>query len=139
MWCWDSLASRFLGPLLLKSCRVWGWFLPNTFQGLHFLFSGSLSWRIAIWTICPWNKFKEKAQCDLAMVIWIVSIEKTFYLTRTTVKAQRIKMPYIEKSLAATSNRFWPYCALDAWPTNETYCLTRASSSFMQIWFLDTI
>ena len=34
-----------------------------------------------------------------------------------------------------TSKSLWPYCALDAWPPNETYCLTRASSSFMQIWF----
>ena len=55
----------FLGPLLLKSYRVWGWFIPKTFQGLHFLFSRSLIWRIAIWTICLWNKFEEKAQCDI--------------------------------------------------------------------------
>ena len=25
-----------LGPHLLKSCRVWWWFIPKTFQGLHF-------------------------------------------------------------------------------------------------------
>ena len=57
--------SGLLGPLLLKSGRVWGWFVPKTFQGLHFLFSGSLSWWIAIWVICPWNKFEEKKQCEL--------------------------------------------------------------------------
>jgi hypothetical protein len=27
------------------------------------LFSESLSWKIATWTICLWNKFEEKAQC----------------------------------------------------------------------------
>ena len=31
-----------------------------TFQGLYFLFSGSLSWSMYIWAICPWNKFDEK-------------------------------------------------------------------------------
>ena len=61
--------SGLLGPLLLKCCRVWGWFLPKTFQGLHFLFSGSLSWSIYIWAICPWNKFDEKAQCGTALIL----------------------------------------------------------------------
>ena len=51
--------------------RVWGWFVPKNFQGLHFLFSESLSWRIAIWTICPWNKIEEKAQCDPVLKIFM--------------------------------------------------------------------
>ena len=61
----------FLGPLLLKSCGGWGWFIPKTFQGLHFLFSGELIWSRDFWVICPWNKFGEKAQC--ACVMGIVS------------------------------------------------------------------
>ena len=64
MYCWDSFVSGLLGPLLLIGRRVWGWFFPKTFQGLHFLSSVLLSWRIAIWTICSWNKIEEKAQCD---------------------------------------------------------------------------
>ncbi len=65
MYCWNSLASRLLGPLLLKSGRVWGWFVPKTFQGIHFLFSGPLKWSIDIGAMCLWNKFDEKAQCEL--------------------------------------------------------------------------
>ena len=55
--------SGLLGPLLLKSRRVWGWLVPKTFQGLHFLFSGSLSWcylpvkriwrKRAVWSCSP--------------------------------------------------------------------------------------
>ena len=59
-----SHTSGHLGPLLFKSGPVWGWFIPKTFQGLHSLFSRSLIWRIAIRTICLWNKFEEKAQCE---------------------------------------------------------------------------
>ena len=61
-----------LGPLLFKSLGVWGWFIPKTFQGLPFLFSGSLSWLMYIWVICPWNKFDEKAQCktDIRICNW---------------------------------------------------------------------
>jgi hypothetical protein len=33
--CWDSLASGHLGPLLLKSRGVWGWFYTKTFQVLY--------------------------------------------------------------------------------------------------------
>ena len=55
--------SGLLWPLLLKSRRVWGWFVPKTFQGLHFLFSWSLSWRTAFWVICSWNEFEEREQC----------------------------------------------------------------------------
>ena len=40
--CWDSLASGLLGPLLLKSLGVRGWFYPKTFQGLHSCFLGHL-------------------------------------------------------------------------------------------------
>ena len=58
--------SRPLGPLLLKSCRVWEWFNPKTFQGLHFLFSGELIWSIDIWVICPWNKFGKKRSVELS-------------------------------------------------------------------------
>ena len=62
------LSQHYIGPKMtfhhFKSRRVWGWFVPKTFQGLHFLFSGSLSWSIYIWAICPWNKFDEKAQCE---------------------------------------------------------------------------
>ena len=43
------------------------WFVPKTFQGLHFLFSGPLRWSIYIWAICPWNKFDEKAQCEFGL------------------------------------------------------------------------
>ena len=65
---------RLLGSLLLKSRRVWGWFVPKTFQGLHFLFSGSLSWWIDIWLICPWNKFEDKAQCETVFCYIIIAI-----------------------------------------------------------------
>ena len=69
IWKWEifiyglicnSLVSGHLGTLLVKSGRVWGWFIPNTFQGLHFVFSGAFSWSIYIWVICAWNKFEEK-------------------------------------------------------------------------------
>ena len=68
MWCWNSLPSGLLGPLLLKSGRIWGWFFPKTFQGLHVLFSGSLSWSMNIWAIYPRNKFDEKAQCECMLL-----------------------------------------------------------------------
>ena len=66
--------SRLLGPHLVKSCRVWGWFVPKTFQGLIFLFSGSLTWWIAFWVICPWNKFEEKAQCTANIINVIFTV-----------------------------------------------------------------
>ena len=55
-----------------KSGGGWGWFFPKTFQGVHFLFSGSLSWLMYIWAICRWNKFDEKAQCktDIRICNW---------------------------------------------------------------------
>ena len=67
MWTGNLIFEKhififLLGHLLLKSRRVWGWFVPKTF--LYFLFSGSLSWWIVIWVICLLNKFGEKAQCD---------------------------------------------------------------------------
>ena len=60
---WDSLASGLLGPLRLTSLGVWGWFTQKIYKGLHFLFSGSLSWSIYICAKYPWNKFDKKAQC----------------------------------------------------------------------------
>ena len=63
-----------LGPLLLKSRRVWGWFIQKTFQGLHFfLFSGELIWLIDFRVVCPWNKFGEKTQCATADAKWTLS------------------------------------------------------------------
>ena len=41
------------------------------FQGLHFLFSGSLSWLICFWVICLWNKFDKKAQCGGELGNWM--------------------------------------------------------------------
>ena len=35
----------------------------KNFSRATFLFFGSLSWWIVIRVICPWNKFKETAQC----------------------------------------------------------------------------
>ena len=72
MWCWDSLASGLPGPILLKSCWVWGWVVPKTFQGLHFVFPGSLSCWIDIWAIRQWNKFEEKS------AVWVrwLAVEK---------------------------------------------------------------
>ena len=64
----NRFAPGLLGPLLLKSHRFLEYFLQSSFQGLHFLFFGSRCWRIAIWTICPWNKFEEKAQCEYVQV-----------------------------------------------------------------------
>ena len=62
------LSQHYISPKmtfqLLKSGRIWGWFFPKTFQGLHFLFSVSLSWSMYIWAKCPWNKFDGKAQCE---------------------------------------------------------------------------
>ena len=60
----SNLFHRQIGPILLKSHRVWGWFVP---KNLHFLISGPPSWRIAIWTICRWNRFEEKAQCEIGL------------------------------------------------------------------------
>ena len=71
MQCWDSLTSGDLGPLMLKSLGVWGWFTPKNFQGEHFLFSGELIWLICFWVICPWNKFEEKVQCEYALSCWM--------------------------------------------------------------------
>jgi hypothetical protein len=59
-----SLISGHLGPLLVKNAGFEGGFISKTFQGLHFLLSGSLSWSIHFWVICPWNKFEEKAQYE---------------------------------------------------------------------------
>ena len=40
--CWDSLMSGPLGPLLLKSRRVWGWFIPKNFsRATFFVFCGT--------------------------------------------------------------------------------------------------
>ena len=60
----SNLFHRQIGPILLKSHRVWGWFVP---KNLHFLISGPPSWRKAIWTICRWNRFEEKAQCEIGL------------------------------------------------------------------------
>ena len=39
MYCWDSLVSGHLGPLLLKSKGVWGWFFHQLFKEyIFFLF-----------------------------------------------------------------------------------------------------
>ena len=70
--CWElwhpflERISCFHSQFAASCGRVWGWFVPKlfTFQGLHFLFSGSLSWSIYIWAICPWNKFDGKAHCE---------------------------------------------------------------------------
>ena len=79
MQCWDSLTSGDLGPLLLKSLGVWEWFIPKTFQGEHFLFSGELIWSICFWVIYPWNKFEEKEQCQFAIVL-VTYLRETFTL-----------------------------------------------------------
>ena len=60
--------KKDLVPLLLKSLGVWGWFIPKTFQGEHFLFSGELIWSICFWVICPWNKFEERWQCEILTI-----------------------------------------------------------------------
>ena len=44
----NSLVSGLLGPLLLKSCRVWGWFIPKKNSYLNDL---------------PVKQIEEKAQC----------------------------------------------------------------------------
>ena len=51
--------SESLGYFLLRSCRVWGYFNPKTFQGINILLSGEIDF----WVICPQNKFGEKGQC----------------------------------------------------------------------------
>ena len=65
---------------------VWGWFIPKTFQGLHFLFSGSLSWLMYIWAKCPWNKFDEKAQCEHELNFRFVY--KTLPILKTPIKTK---------------------------------------------------
>jgi len=55
---------RHLEPLLLKSSGVWGWFIYHLFKGYIFILC-PLRWSICIWAICPWNKFDEKAQCEV--------------------------------------------------------------------------
>ena len=62
-------ASRVTPAQKSQGLRV---FFSKTFQGLHFLFSGSLIWSIYIWAICPWNKFDDKGQCDCVIDIkWL--------------------------------------------------------------------
>ena len=66
-WIFPNFSNP-IQSMNFKSRRIWGWFVPKTFQGLHFLYFESLSWWIAIWAICPWNKFEEKAKCGASMV-----------------------------------------------------------------------
>ena len=89
---------HFWANVMLRQPRVWTSksCLAQTSQGLRvvysknfsrttfFLFSGSLGLRINIWTICPWNKFEEEAQCEFELKIqkqdiWLWQILQQYF------------------------------------------------------------
>ena len=79
---WKMLECHFWAYVMLRQSRLWAsraspaqasksrglrMVLSKNFSRATFLFSGSLSWSIYIWAIYPWNKFDEKAQCDVQL------------------------------------------------------------------------
>ena len=68
----DSLVSGLLGPPLLKSCRVWGWFIPKKNSYLNNL---------------PVKQIEEKAQCAFM----------SLFLTTSNGSHDRNEKSYIER------------------------------------------
>ena len=97
-----------------QSHRVWGWFIPKTFQGEHFLFSGELIWSICFWVICPWNKFEEKAQCE-AVLYYTNLHDKDFFTS---------KMPlgYLIKLTPVWILSSWTAVHLNKYKTVPCFC-----------------
>ena len=71
MLCWDSLTSGLLGPLLL---RFWGWFIPKTFQGLHFFVFWVTQFKDSYVNNLPVTQiWGESAECGCAdLISWYV-------------------------------------------------------------------
>ena len=65
-WCNVETTSHpgIKGLSCSKVARFEGGFIQKTFPGQHYLFSWGLIWSMYFLTICPWNKFEEKAQCE---------------------------------------------------------------------------
>ena len=89
--CQDSLIYGHLGSLQLKKRGVWGWFIPKTFQGLHFLFSGELIWLIYIFELfaCETNLQKKRSVFLCVCKLQIANWEVLFWF------AHRIKSSYV--------------------------------------------
>ena len=63
--CTLAMLAHKLGPSLGFFGGLTLFYFGLLWQvGCRYTYSGSLSWWIAIWVICPWNKFEEKAQFD---------------------------------------------------------------------------
>ena len=72
-WIWReryTLYSHVCRKLCHLIWGIWQFHRSKDFEAMKagksaiFLFSGGLIWLIYFWTICPWNKFEEKAQCE---------------------------------------------------------------------------
>ena len=65
--CWDSRLQDSRASPAQKSRGLKVVYSKN-FSRATFFFSGSLSWLMYIWDIYPWNKFDEKAQCEILIM-----------------------------------------------------------------------
>ena len=101
------LSQHYIGLAKITS-KVAGGLFQNFFKDYTFLFSGSLSWWIAIWVICPWNKFEEKAQCEYTCPTYAQS-------THASILGD------LGANVHAQTINFWhmPYVWCYFWPTKE--------------------
>ena len=69
--------SGDLGPLLLKSLGIWGWFILETFQGEHFLFD-----LVDMFLSYYETNLKKKRSVILWMIHAMVDMKRTLVLNR---------------------------------------------------------